>query len=193
MLLQNGTHLEADSGLPVELLTEKLRSFSLFFPSPDHFFHSPFSFFFSPFSCGALYFASRYSFFPVIVLCFFSIFVFVLINEIGKVFNKHFYYFFHFQSERQMVCALKGIENVIEVIAKALDWRTTISDKCPYDPGFAPDFQNVCAGSDLPQYMVSSSERVAEREDLEGSVASYSGVGRIGRCCRKGNYYCCLG
>lgn len=92
-----------------------------------------------------------------------------------------------------MVCALKGIENVIEVIAKALDWRTTISDKCPYDPGFAPDFQNVCADSDLPQYMVSSSERVAEREDLEGSVASYWGVGRIGRCCRKGNYYCCLG
>lgn len=124
---------------------------------------------------------------------FFPIFVFVLINEIGKVFNKHFFFFFHFQPERQMVCALKGIENVIEVIAKALDWRTTISDKCPYDPGFAPDFQNVCADSDLPQYMVSSSERVAEREDLEGSVASYWGVGRIGRCCRKGNYYCCLG
>lgn len=95
MLLQNGTHLEADSGLPVELLTEKLRSFSLFFPSPDHFFHSPFSFFFSPFSCGALYFASRYSFFfRHRSVFFFSIFVFVLINEIGKVFNKHFYHFF---------------------------------------------------------------------------------------------------
>lgn len=132
-------------------------------------------------------------FFPSSFCVFFPIFVFVLINEIGKVFNKHFFFFFHFQPERQMVCALKGIENVIEVIAKALDWRTTISDKCPYDPGFAPDFQNVCADSDLPQYMVSSSERVAEREDLEGSVASYWGVGRIGRCCRKGNYYCCLG
>lgn len=95
MLLQNGTHLEADSGLPVELLTEKLRSFSLFFPSPDHIFHSPFSFFFlsfflwcAVFRFSLLFFSRHRSVF------FFPIFVFVLINEIGKVFNKHFYFFF---------------------------------------------------------------------------------------------------
>lgn len=89
MLLQNGTHLEADSGLPVELLTEKLRSFSLFFPSPDHLFHSLFSLFlwFARFRFSLLV-----SFFPVFGLCF-SMFTFILMNAIEKVFNKYFLIF----------------------------------------------------------------------------------------------------
>lgn len=89
MLLQNGTHLEADSGLPVELLTEKLRSFSLFFPSPDHLFHSLFSLFSLFLWFARFRFSLLVSFFPVFGLCF-SMFIFILMNATEKIFNNFF-------------------------------------------------------------------------------------------------------
>lgn len=92
MLLQNGTHLEADSGLPVELLTEKLRSFSLFFPSPDHLFHSLFSLFSLFLWFARFRFSLLFSFFPVFGL-FFFLFTFILMNATEKVFNKYFLIF----------------------------------------------------------------------------------------------------